>query len=136
MRLDSRDKLPSGMKEYLSSYGWHFSKKMFEWAASGMYKKSPNGNKNYISVLSKETVDDILKKNSIKLENKFGYDYVFVANMCLADYMGSSIEDERHLALFVKDYVDDPDGYEELPFTRFYADCIGSGIPINWEDVI
>jgi hypothetical protein len=32
--------------------------------------------------------------------------------------------------------VDDPDGYPELPFTRFYADCIGTGTPIDWEDVI
>ena len=132
MRLDSRDKLPSGMEEYLSAYGWHFSKKMCDWATSGMYKDD----KSEIKILSKDFVDELLKKHNIKLENKFGYDYVFAANMCIADYMGSSIEDEKHLALFVKDYVDDPDGYPELPFTRFYADCIGSGHPINWEDVI
>lgn len=28
MRLDARDTFPSGMEEYLSNYGWHFSKKM------------------------------------------------------------------------------------------------------------
>lgn len=28
MRLDVRDKFPSGMEEYLATYGWHFSKKM------------------------------------------------------------------------------------------------------------
>ena len=56
--------------------------------------------------------------------------------MCKADYLGSSVPDEQHLALFVKDYVDDPDGYPELPFTRFYGDCIGTGTPIPWEDVI
>jgi hypothetical protein len=28
------------------------------------------------------------------------------------------------------------DGYDGLPMTRFYADCIGSGNPIIWEDVI
>ena len=38
--------------------------------------------------------------------------------------------------LFVKDYIDDPDGYEGLPFTRFYADCIGSGTPIMWSDML
>ncbi len=95
-----------------------------------MYKKDANGKKNFIIPVSKESVDEILKRYSIRLENKIGYDYVFAANMCMADYMGSSIEDERHMALFVKDYVDDQDGYSELPFTRFYADCIGSGIPI------
>ena len=30
-RLDAYDRFPSGMKEYISQYGWHFSKKMCEW---------------------------------------------------------------------------------------------------------
>ena len=75
--------------------------------------------------------DSLLKRTNVTLNNKFGYDYVFAANMCKADYLGSSIPDEQHVALFIKDYVDDKDGYPELPFTRFYADCIGSGTPIN-----
>ncbi len=86
--------------------------------------------------MSKEEVDTLLTKHGVTLSNKKGYDYVFAANMCKADYLGSSIPDEKHLALFVKDYVDDGDGYEELPFTRFYADCIGSGTPIEWEDML
>lgn len=136
MRLDARDKFPSGMEEYLAQNGWHFSKKMLEWVTSNMYKKDSNGKKIKVSAFSKETVDELLRRYGINLDNKFGYDYVFAANMCRADYFGSSVTDEQHLALFVKDYVDDPDGYEELPFTRFYADCIGKGIPIPWEDVI
>lgn len=136
MRLDARDSFPSGMEEYLAQYGWHFSKKMFEWVTSNMYKKDASGKKIRIQVLSKENVDELLKRYGVVLENKFGYDYVFAANMCKADYLGSSVPDEQHLALFVKDYVDDPDGYPELPFTRFYGDCIGSGTPISWEDMI
>jgi hypothetical protein len=136
MRLDARDKFPSGMEEYLAKYGWHFSKKMCDWVTSNMYKKDDSGKKIPIDVLDKNTVDTLLARHGISLENKFGYDYVFVANMCKADYLGSSITDERHLALFVKDYVDDPDGYPELPFTRFYGDSIGLGLPINWEDMI
>ena len=136
MRLDARDKFPSGMEEYLAQNGWHFSKKMLEWVTSNMYKKDANGRKIKIQSFSKEEVDELLKKYGVVLNNKFGYDYVFAANMCKADYLGSSIPDERYLALFVKDYVDDPDGYPELPFTRFYGDCIGTGNPIPWEDVI
>lgn len=30
MRLDARDKFPSGMEDYLAMNGWHFSKKMCE----------------------------------------------------------------------------------------------------------
>lgn len=135
MRLDARDEFPSGMEEYLAQNGWHFSKKMCEWATSNMYKIDKSGNKAYINPYSKEQVDEILRKYGVQI-SKIGYDYVFVANMCKADYYGSSITDEMHLALFVKDYVDDKDGYEELPFTRFYADCIGSGNPIQWEDML
>lgn len=136
MRLDSREKFPSGMEDYLSQYGWHFSKKMCEYATSRMYKKDANGKKSYISPWSKDSVDNLLYKYNIKVENKTAYDYVYVANMALSDFMNSSIMDEQHLALFIKDYVDDPDAYEGMPFTRYYADCIGSGSPINWEDML
>ena len=136
MRLDAREVFPSGMEEYLSQYGWHFSRKMCEWAVSRMYKRNSLDKKISIQSWNKDSVDKLLNKYGVTIENKIGYDYVFAANMCIADYYGSSIIDEQHVALFIKDYVDDPDGYEELPFTRFYADCIGSGVPINWEDML
>lgn len=135
-RLDVRDKYPSGMEEYLSHNGWHFNKKMCEWAVSRMYKTNALGKKEYIVPYTKEQIDEILSKNAIKLENIIGYDYVYVANMAKADFLGSSLIDELRLSKFVKDYIDDKDGYEGLPFTRFYADCIGSGTPISWEDMI
>ena len=136
MRLDAREVFPSGMEEYLSQYGWHFSKKMCEWAVSRMYKRNSLDKKIPIQSWNKDSVDKLLNKYGVTIENKIGYDYVCAANMCIGDYYGSSIIDEQHVALFIKDYVDDPDGYEELPFTRFYADCIGSGVPINWEDML
>ena len=132
MRLDDREEFPTGLEKYLSMYGWHFSKKLCNFAVSNMRKDS--GEK--IAPITKEALDLLLAKNSIELDNKFGYDYVFVANMCKADYLGSSVPDEAHLAKFVKDFVDDYDGYNELPFTRFYADTIGKGIPIIWEDML
>ena len=132
MRLDDREEFPTGLEKYLSMYGWHFSKKLCNFAVSHM--KKDNGEK--IAPITKEALDLLLAKNGIELDNKFGYDYVFVANMCKADYLGSSVPDETHLAKFVKDYCDDPDGYSELPMTRFYADTIGKGIPIIWEDML
>ena len=123
------------MEEYLSFNSWHFNKKMCDWAVSKMYKMS-NGNKTPIAVLTKEQVDAMLQKHNIKLMQNKGYDYVYVANMCRADYMGSSIEDEIHMSRFIKDYIEDPDAYEGMPFTRFYADCIGSGTLIPWEDLL
>lgn len=129
------DKLPSGMKEYLSAYGWHFSKKMCEWAVGNM-KVEKNGKKEKLEAMKKDEVEELLKKFGVKLENDKGYDCVYVANMAKNDFYKSSIQDEAHLALFIKDYIDDVDSYPGMPFTRFYADCIGSGTPINWDDVI
>ena len=135
-RLDSRDKYPSGMEDYLAFNGWHFNKKMCDWAVSKMYKINVAKRKEYISPYTKETVENLLKANNIKLDNEVGYDAVYVANMAKADFYGSSISDDAHLAKFIKDYLDDPDGYDGIVFTRFYADCIGSGTPIMWEDML
>lgn len=135
-RLDSRDKYPSGMEDYLAFNGWHFNKKMCDWAVSKMYKINIAKRKEYISPYTKETVENLLKANNIKLDNEVGYDAVYVANMAKADFYGSSISDDAHLAKFIKDYLDDPDGYDGIVFTRFYADCIGSGTPIMWEDML
>lgn len=136
-RLDTYDKLPSGMREYLSTYGWHFSKKMCDWAVSRMKVKDPaTGKEKRIEPLTKEYVEEMLKKFGVKIENDKGYDCVYAANMAKADYYKSSITDEQHLAMFVKDYLDDVDSYDGVPLTRFYADCIGKGVPIEWEDYL
>ena len=137
MRLDSYDIYPSGMREYLSTYGWHFSKKMCEWAVSRMYKDGEdNKPEQAIPNYTRERVDLLLKRFNLKLEKNKGYDDVYIANMCKFDFLGSSIDNEMKLAQFIKDYIDDADAYEGMPFTRFYADCIGSGTPIIWEDML
>lgn len=134
-RLDSYTGYPSGMEEYLSNYGWHFSKKMCEWAVSKMYKLE-NKRKIGIDMITKESLDTMLKRYGLKLSRDKGYDSVYVANMCKADYYGKSVRDEASLVQFVYDTIEDADAYEGMVFTRFYADCIGSGTPINWEDMI
>lgn len=124
------------MREYLDTYGWHFSKKMCEWAVSRMKKKNPQTGKDEpVEYMPKDKVDEFLKKYGVRLENDTAYDPVYVLHMAKSDYMKSSISDEAHLAMFVKDYLDDEDGYPEIAFTRFYADCIGKGLPIMWEDL-
>lgn len=135
MRLDYREKLPSGMREYISYYGWHFSKNMCKWASSKMYK-DVDGKKKYIEPYTSDDVEKLLSKYNITLQNRKGYDDVYIANMCKADFLGSSIKTEEDLVKYVKDVIDDADAYEGMPFTRFYADCIGSGTPIPWEDVL
>lgn len=133
MRLDYKEEFPSGMEKYLSFYGWHFSKAMCEWASSKMYR-TDKGVKKYITPYTKDTFENAMKRYGIVFP--FSYDALYVANMCKADFLESSIIDEAHLVLYVKDVIEDPDAYEGMVFTRFYADCIGSGTSIDWEDMI
>lgn len=64
------------------------------------------------------------------------YDYVYAALMCKADYLGSSIEDEKHLAIYIKDTIDDYDASDETTFRRWVATMIGNGNPIDWYEII
>ena len=132
-RLDSRSAFPEAMENYLEFNGWHFNKKMCQWAVSKMYKM--NGEKKeYIEPYTLESLRALLEK--VKVEFEIDYDALYIANMCKADFLGSSIQNETQLAKYVKDVVEDPDGYDGLPFTRFYADCIGSGTSIPWSDLL
>jgi len=81
-------------------------------------------------------VDKILSVNNTLLENNQLYDYVYVANMCKADFLGSSIQDDLHMAKYIKDVIDDDDAYDGIVFNRWYADMCRKGIAINWEDMI
>lgn len=56
------------------------------------------------------------------------------ANMRKADYLGSSITDEKHLCLYVKDVIDDVDGYDGIVFNRWYADMCRKGVQVDWYD--
>lgn len=125
------DYQPPEMIAYLRHNGWHFSSRMCSFAVSLMRK-----NGKPITPLSKEEVDRLLLKYDVRLENSVGYDYVYVANMCTADFYGSSIIDERAFAIFIKDYIDDPDQPDGFVFNRFYADCSMAGIPIPWEHIL
>lgn len=131
-RMDYYEILPSGLSAYLSNYGWHFSKQMCEWAVSNMRDR----NEKPVKMKTKEQVKNSLESNGIVLENDKGYDKVFVYHMGMSDYLGSSVIDESRLAHYVKDVLDDKDGYDGIAFTRFLADCSAKGVPIIWEDMI
>jgi hypothetical protein len=128
MRLDFYDDRPTSMKNYLKYYGEHFNRKLCDFAVSKMkHGKTP---------VDKDKVDEILNKHGIKLDKNELYDYVYVYNMGNNDFLGSSIIDEKHLALYVKDVIDDKDGYDGIVFNRWYADTVVTGTPIEWEDML
>ena len=70
------------------------------------------------------------------MEDNSLYDYVWVANMVRSDYWKSSITDEQHLALMIKDIVDDPDQRDGFIFNRWISDRLFNGSPIDWEGLM
>lgn len=128
-RLDIYEELPPAMREYLSQYGWHFSQAMCEMAVGNMRDR----NDKKITPYTKEQLDQMIKQYGVQLKNDKGYDALYVANMCKADYLGSSITSEQNVMLFVKDFLDDKDGQDTKALDHFYADCIAKGIPLLWE---
>lgn len=136
-RLDAYDDMPDGMLAYIRQYGWHFNRRMCEWAVGMMKRKNPSGEKpERLVPLGMDETCEFLKKYGVSIENDIAYDKVYVLNMARADYMKSSLADDVHMAIFVKDYLDDADGYDGMALTRFVADCVGKGIPIMWEDML
>lgn len=135
--LDIYDDIPKDMRRYLQNNGWHFSKKACAWAVSLMKKENPTTKKKEkIEPYTKEQVDEMLKKYNITLENNVGYDYVFVANMGKADYLKSSIPDEQHLALYVKDVIDDVDAGDGVTMRRWFATMVSNGEIVEWDEFL
>lgn len=129
--LDIHDKRPKAMQNYLSYYGWHFNKKMCEFALSNMKHDGKS-----VSGITKDKVEELLNAYNIKIENDILYDKVFVCAMLKCDQLGQGIPDEAHLAKAIKAYLDDEDGYESIAFSRWYIDTIKKGIPVDWDEML
>jgi len=130
--LDMYDTIPEEQRTYYMNYGKNFNEKMCRFAVSMM--RDRKGNK--VEMMKKEDLERKLKENGITVENDIMYNGVYTAAMVQADFMGSSIEDEKHALLYVKDYIDDPDAADGQVFTRFYASCVNAGIPIDWSEML
>lgn len=135
--LDIYDDMPQAMQRYIAQYGWHFNKKAFECAVKMMRKKNAaTGKLEPVEPWSKEQVEDMLQRNGVKLDNCIMYDAAYQANWCKADLFKSSVPDEQHVALFLKDTLDDVDGCDELPFRYWLQKCVAMGMPVDFEDLM
>jgi len=105
----------------------HFTMELCEWASSRMRRA---GDATVPGLHTRETLDALYARTGVRPSRNHGYDDVYVANMCLADFWGSSIQDEVHLARYVKDVIDDPDAAEGQVMARFMADCRNAGVVI------
>lgn len=113
-------------------YGPHFTKKLCEFAVSLMEDEQGS-----ITPITKEELDEKLKKQNMELKYNQLYDDVYVANMCKADYMGTAVpNDDLHLCWYVKRTIDDPDGYDGQVFNRWLSDVKGMNIHTDWSDFV
>ena len=114
---------PAEFNNYLRYYGPHFNKKLCEFACEHLHSSEYN----------KEKIEQLLKTHGVELKGAKLHDAVYVANWCKSTFYGSSIPDEKHLVLFLKD-IFEKEG--QLVFNRWYADTFRLGIPVEWEDMI
>lgn len=128
--------IPEDLEVYLSYYGMNFNKKLCEFAVGMMEREDANGTLVKLSPMKLDDLKELLAKHKIELEQSDWYNALYIANMVKADYWGSSIEDEEHLAKYVEDTVCDVDAADGQIFARFLADCSAKGIPVFWEEMI
>lgn len=135
--LDVNVVRPRAMAVYLYNNGWHFDKKTCAFAVSLIRRRNQaSGQLEPVPMMTKEAVMEMLKRHNVKLENEVGYDAVYVANMAKADFLRSSIPDEQHLALYVKDVVDDPDMADGTIMRQWYAKMIAAGLLVDWFELL
>ena len=119
-------------RKYQRLYGPHFTKELCNFAVSLM--ENDNGN---ITPITKQELEDKLKAQNIELNYNKLYDAVYVANMCKADYLGNAVPDnDYNLCMYVKDTIDDPDGYDGQPFNRWLSDIKGMHVPVDWSEFV
>lgn len=131
--LEILDLTPEEYREYLRRHGRHFSKELCEFAVNMMESEDKDGNRSHVTPLSKEQVDKLLQEHKVEVRRAMEYDTVFVANMGKADYLGDSVPDEAHLARYIKNVIDDPDGYDGIAFSRWFADMCAKRVEVPWE---
>lgn len=130
--MNIQDMLELSSEEYRAyrrRNGRHFTRELCEFAVGMMTKEDGQP----IKPLTKMEVDRLLQNAGVDVEHAKGYDTVFVANMGMADYLGESVPDMDHLAKYVKNVIDDPDGYEGIAFNRWYADMCAKRIEVPWD---
>lgn len=130
--FDLYDNIPEDMRKYLQFNGFNFSERMAQFAISKMKDKDGNP----YTPVPKEKVKELLERYGVTLELDNGANSWYVCNMLKSDNWGSSISDEQHLALAIKDYVDDKDAGvgSEKPFRYFFSLCSGNGTVIPWKE--
>lgn len=129
--------VPEDMEQYMSYYGCHFNKKLYEFAVGMMRKEDKTtGKMKKVTPMTVDELKALLEKHKVEIEPNSIYDALYLASMVKADFWGSSIEDEEHMAKYIENVICDVDGYDGIVFCRFLADCSAKGISVFWDLMI
>lgn len=126
-RLDVYEELPRGMRKYLSQFGWHFNEELAKHAVDHMTGKH----------FTSDQVKDYMKRAGYTDYGKYTEaDVCYAFNMYYSDFHGTTLADEMKVASAVNDIINDEDGYDGQLLTRYFADCIGKGTGLQWEEFV
>lgn len=128
--------IPEDMKQYLSYYGMNFSKKLYEFAVGNMRRETADGKLEKVKPMAIDELKALLSKHKIEIENNDLYNAMYLAAMVKADFWGSSIEDEEHLAKYIEDVLCDVDAADGQVFARYLADCSVAGCVVHWSEML
>lgn len=129
--------IPRGMRSYFRQNGYHFSKRACIDAVNKLKRMNPaTGKLEPLEMVGKEVVEEALTKHGVKLEHNKGYDFVYAYNYGKATFFKSSVPDEKALALYVKDVIDNPLMPGGNEFRRYCVDCDAKGEPVEWDDIL
>lgn len=125
-------KTTKAYRKYQRLFGPHFTKDLCEYAVDMMEDSSGK-----IIPFTKQELEEKLQANNVKLEYNKLYDFVYVANMCKADFLGTAVpNDDYHLCMYIKGVIDDPDGYDGQVFNRWISDIEGTHTPVDWSEFV
>ena len=128
---------PKEMKSYLSNFGWHFNKKMFDYGVSLLKQRNIQTNKyENLKPISKEEIETLMNTSNIVIENVVMYDLAYLINYAKALFSGNLITNEKQLLLFARDYFENPHYSDGEILKCFYTMQISEGRPFDWSEMI
>lgn len=118
---------------YMDMYQGQFSYKLAKKAIEMMeVKDESTGTTKSLVPHSIEEMGAVLNENNVKIPEEQIYTAWYLFNMVFADYK-KSLEDNKHIALYIEETLCDPDGDPSDVLCCFVAKMQNAGIAIHWE---
>lgn len=120
-KYDSNDQ---GLNTYLKIYGYHFNKKLSDFAVKMMSSQNWDYDQveDYVNTLN---TSGFLHKMTVG-------DFAYGANMYYSDFYPKILSESKCLEAVVA-IANDEDGYEGQLFSRWLSDIMSKGISIDWH---